>query len=90
MIREAKQKYYKEYVVDNKGDPPKISKLFDELAGKTKLENIPTLSCNNGTITDSKEIADIMNKHFTNIAEQYPSRLQNQCVGTVYKVLYTK
>ena len=78
LIREAKKKYYTEYVVDNKHNPRKISKLFDELAGKTKLETIPTISCNNSTTTDSKEIADILNKHFTNIADKYASNFQNQ------------
>jgi hypothetical protein len=76
MIREAKHKYYKEYVLDNKDNPTKLSRLFDELAGKPKRENIAALPCNGENITDSKEIADALNNHFTKIAEKYTSRFQ--------------
>ena len=78
MIRQAKTKYYKEYVLNNKDNPRKLSNLFDELAGKSNVKSISSLSCNNKTITDDKKIADVLNEHFTNIASKYPTRLQDQ------------
>lgn len=74
MIRIAKRNYYREFVVRNKDNTHKLAKLFDELSGKTKSENITALSYNNKTVTDSKEIANILNTHFTTISDRYTNR----------------
>ena len=45
LIRDAKARYYKEYVETNKHNPNKLTKLFDELSGKCKDNSVTSLTC---------------------------------------------
>ena len=71
LIKEAKTLHYREYVEENKGNPGKLSKLFNELSGKHKETNVTSLTINDNTVTEGQGIARAFNNHFTSVAHQY-------------------
>ena len=71
LIKDAKARYYKEYVETNKHNPNKLAKLFDELSGKCKDNSVTSLTCKDKTLVKDKDIADAFNSHFTNITKQF-------------------
>ena len=57
MIRDAKARYYKEYVETNKHNSSKLAKLFDKLPGKCKDNSVKSLTCKEKTLVKDKDIA---------------------------------
>ena len=71
LIKDAKARYYKEYVETNKHNPNKLAKLFDELSSKCKDNSVTSLTCKDKTLVKDKDRADAFNSHFTNITKQF-------------------
>ena len=78
MIREAKTNYYRKHVEDNRNNPSKLSRLFDELSGKSTEQNIERLTYNDITLEDDNDIANAFNQHFVGIAEKYTKGLTDK------------
>ena len=75
LIRQAKETYYSKSIETNKNNPKMLSKLFRELNNTpANYNNIATITYNNKTYTHDSDIANIFNKHFTNMAHKYLSR----------------
>lgn len=80
VSKEAKSKYYREYVESNKENPCKIAKLFDELSGKAKDNKVTSLTYSEKTLTNNKDIANAFNTHFINIPNKYIPDQPEQCL----------
>lgn len=68
LIRESKTQYFTDAVNQYKNNPAKISKLFNEIAPQKPISDTPSvIKINDNEYTTDKEIADVLNKHFTSI-----------------------
>ena len=73
MIRTAKSKMYNTKIEKGKDDPRTIWKTFKEYGASRKTatnEIINELKENDQLISDDKEMANVFNKYFRNIAAQ--------------------
>jgi len=72
LINNAKKTYYRDYVENNKNNPSKLSKMFNQLSGKNNKNPITLIKLDDDlTTTNEQDIANAFNEHFTNIAEKY-------------------
>ena len=75
LVRQAKETYYSKSIETNKNNPKMLYKLFNELNNKpANSNNIVSITYDNKTYTNNSDIANIFNKHFTNMADKYLSR----------------
>ena len=75
LIRQSKERYYSKSIETNKNNPKMLSKLFKELSNKPANSNtFASITYNSKTYTNDSDIANIFNKHFTNVADKYLSR----------------
>ena len=73
MIKSAKTDMYKEKIEKGKDDPCTIWKIFKEYGASRKTaknEIINGLRQNSQLISDDKEMANVFNKYFVNVAAQ--------------------
>ena len=73
MIRTAKSKMYKTKIEKGKDDPRTIWKIFKEYGASRKTatnEIINGLKENDQLISDDKEMANVFNQYFVNVAAQ--------------------
>ena len=73
MIRIAKSKMYKTKIEKGKDDPHTIWKIFKEYGASRKTatnEIINGLKENDQLISDDKEMANVFNQYFVNVAAQ--------------------
>lgn len=70
-IRKAKTKYHEKFIKENKNDSKKIWNLIKEESNIINKDTIINeISYNNNNYTNPKDIANALNKHFTNIGVQ--------------------
>ena len=73
MIKAAKNDMYKTKIEKGKDDPRTIWKIFKEYGASRKTatnEIINGLRQNSQLISDDKEMANVFNKYFVNVAAQ--------------------
>ena len=80
-IRLAKSSYYHKEIEDNIGNSRQIWKTINNLMSrKTKDSSINELKVKNVTVNEPSEIADKLNKHFTDIGNKLAANLsQSDC-----------
>ena len=79
MIREAKKTFYSESILTYKSNPKMLASVFKELNHQSKnVVNITSIMYNNKTFTRDADIANIFNKHFTSVTEEYLNDTANK------------
>ena len=79
LIREAKNNFYSESIQTYKNNPKMLASVFKELNHQTKnVVNITSIMYNNTKFTRDADIANILNKHFTSVAEKYLNDTANK------------
>ena len=67
LIRFEKSSYYKNLLINDKGDCRKLWSNFKQALGKNISTPTPVLKINNSVLTDALETANAFNTYFTNI-----------------------
>ena len=72
LIREAKSAFYSSQIRLNLHKPLNLSRILRNLTGiDGSTQNIEGLNTDNTLLQDDLEIANALNKHFTNIVDKY-------------------
>ena len=78
IIKETKANYYKSNIDSTSGNPRAIWKTLNELMGRNaKSSGINSIKIDNVAVTDSQQICELMNSHFTSVGTKLASSLSN-------------
>lgn len=78
MIKKSKIDFYSNQFNTNTKDPSKTWKIINELLSrKTSYSEIKELLFNNKLVTNSSEISEAFNEHFTNVGPNLAANLPN-------------
>ena len=75
LIRFEKSSYYKNLLINAKGDCRKLWSNFKQALGKNISTPTPVLKINNSVLTDALETASAFNTYFTNISAHVTEKL---------------
>ena len=70
MIKCEKANYFRNILINSKGDCRKLWKYFKEATGKQQIKFVPVLNIDGNVVTDLYKIANAFNIYFTNVSTQ--------------------
>ena len=75
MIKYEKSNFYRNMLIQAKGNTCKLCSCLNEVSGKPSSCIPPVLNTDRGLLTDSLELANFLNTYFINIASQVTAHL---------------
>ena len=77
-LKEAKATYYKSQIKSNAENPRAVWKIINQLMNRNETSNvINKIAIGDRESTDSKDIAEILNTHFTSIGQKLADQIQS-------------
>ena len=91
-IKNAKRKYFTDNLESSKSNPEKTWQLINELSSRhpNKVRNIAEIKVREQTITESSEIAEELNLHFSSVGEKLASEVPSSNVQPEFYLEATK